>query len=119
VHGHPGEQASEAPSVEILQWETDDNVFGEHLGATAHLRSSSSSLICILLFKLGNLHLHHGRQPWCCCGVGLFGRSLCSTHLLLVLVMVPFADLLDVLACLYMVKLVSTYLFLTSAIKLT
>jgi hypothetical protein len=33
--------------------------------------------------------------------------------------MVPFADLLDVLECLYMVKLVRTYLLLTSAIKLT
>jgi chromate transport protein ChrA len=37
----------------------------------------------------------------------------------LALVLVPFADLLDVLACLHVVKLTSAYLLLTSVIKLT
>jgi hypothetical protein len=37
----------------------------------------------------------------------------------LVLVLVPFADLLDMLTCLYVVKLTSTYFLLTSVIKLT
>jgi hypothetical protein len=37
----------------------------------------------------------------------------------LALVMVPSADLLDVLACLHVVKLTSTYLLLTLVIKLT
>jgi hypothetical protein len=37
----------------------------------------------------------------------------------LALVLVPFADLLDVLACLYVVKLTSACLLLTLAIKLT
>jgi chromate transport protein ChrA len=35
------------------------------------------------------------------------------------LVMVPFANLLDVLACLHVVKLTSAYLLITSVIKLT
>jgi chromate transport protein ChrA len=37
----------------------------------------------------------------------------------LALVLVPFADLLDVLACLHVVKLTSAYLLLTSVIKFT
>jgi hypothetical protein len=37
----------------------------------------------------------------------------------LVLVMVPFAGLLDVLACIYVVKLASDYVLLTLIIKLT
>jgi hypothetical protein len=37
----------------------------------------------------------------------------------LALVLVLFADLLDMLACLYVVKLTSAYLLLTSIIKLT
>jgi chromate transport protein ChrA len=37
----------------------------------------------------------------------------------LALVLVPFANLLDVLACLHVVKLTSAYLLLTSVIKLT
>jgi hypothetical protein len=60
VHGRPGEQASEAPSVEILHWETSDKVFAECLGATARLRSSSSSPICILFIRLGGIN----PSPW-------------------------------------------------------
>jgi hypothetical protein len=37
----------------------------------------------------------------------------------LALVLVPFADLLDVLACVYVAKLTSAYLLLTSVIKHT
>jgi hypothetical protein len=39
--------------------------------------------------------------------------------LYLALVMVPFADLLDVLACLHVVKLTTAYLLLIYIIKLT
>jgi hypothetical protein len=60
VHDRLGEQASKAPSVEILHKEMDDNVFGERLGMTSHLRSSSSSLICVLFVKLGDID----PSPW-------------------------------------------------------
>jgi hypothetical protein len=60
VHDRLGEQASEAPSVEILHRETGDKVFGERLGATARLRSSSSSPICILFVRLGDID----SSPW-------------------------------------------------------
>jgi hypothetical protein len=57
VHGRSGEQASEAPSVEIQHRETSDNVFGEHLGATARLRLISSLSICILFVRLDDFAL--------------------------------------------------------------
>jgi hypothetical protein len=60
VHGRSGEQASETPYVEILHRETGDKVFGEHLGAIARLRSSSSSLICVLFIRLGDIN----PSPW-------------------------------------------------------
>jgi hypothetical protein len=47
--------------------ETVDKVFKERLGATAHLRSSSSLSIGILFVRLDDFDLHHGRQSWCCC----------------------------------------------------
>jgi hypothetical protein len=60
VNGHPGEQASEAPFVEILHRETSDKVFGERLGVTACFRSCSSSPICILFVRLGDID----SSPW-------------------------------------------------------
>jgi hypothetical protein len=57
VHGRPGEQASEAPSVEILHRETGDKVYGERLCTTDRLRSSSSLLICFLFIRLGDMKL--------------------------------------------------------------
>jgi hypothetical protein len=64
---------------------------------------------------------HHGRQPWwiCCCGSDLPGRPYVLLISYLALVLVPFAYLLDVLACLHVVKLTSAYLLLTSVIQLT
>jgi hypothetical protein len=101
-----------------------DKIFGEHLGGTAHLRSSSSSSICILFVRLDNFDLHHERQPWwywrAAAAVPTFPVALYMLLIsYLVLVMVLFADLLDVLACLYVVKLASAYVLLTSIIKLT
>jgi hypothetical protein len=58
VHGRPGEQASEAPSVEILHREMGDKVFGERLGTTARLRLSSP--ICVLFVWLGDID----PSPW-------------------------------------------------------
>jgi hypothetical protein len=60
MHGRSGEQASETRYVEILHQEMGDKVFGERLGATARLRSSSSSLICVLFVRLGDIN----PSPW-------------------------------------------------------
>jgi hypothetical protein len=57
VHGHPGEQVSEAPSVDILHRETGDKVFGERLGVTARLCSSSSLPIYIIFIRRGAIDL--------------------------------------------------------------
>jgi hypothetical protein len=81
LQGHPGEQASEALSVGILHQEIGDKVFGKCLGATTRLRSCSFSPIYII-FRFGNFDIKHGRQSWCCCGVGLPDRSVRASHLL-------------------------------------
>jgi hypothetical protein len=121
VHGHPGEQASEALSVEIRHRETGDKVFGERLGVTARLRSSSSSPVCVLFVRLGDID----PSSWATTMVELPLRFRPSwpPYMFLIsylaLVLVPFADLLDVLACLHVVKLTRAYLLLTLVIKLT
>jgi hypothetical protein len=81
MHGNPGEQASEAPSTEILHRETGDKIFGERLGANSCLCSCSSSLICVLIIK----SLHHGRQPWwsCCCVSDLPDHIVRDSNLIL------------------------------------
>jgi hypothetical protein len=61
VHDHLEEKASEDLSIKILHRETGDKIFGEHCGATTRFHSWSSSLIYILLFRLGDFDLHHGR----------------------------------------------------------
>jgi hypothetical protein len=118
VHGRSGEQAPEAPSIEIR--ETGDNGFGERLDATARLRLSSSSLIYILFVRLGDFDLYHGDvHGGVAVAVPTFPIALYMlliSHLALVLV--PFAYLLDVLVCLHVVKLTSAYILLTSVIKL-
>jgi hypothetical protein len=122
VQGRPGEKASEAPSVEILHRETGDKVFGERLGATARLRLSSSSPICVLFIRLGDIDPftrsdNHGGAAAAIPVFPVAPYVLLISYLALILV--PFADLLDVLACLHVVKLTSAYLLLTLVIKLT
>jgi hypothetical protein len=122
VHSRPGEQASEAPSIEILHQETGDNVFGERIGATARLYSSSSSPICILFISLDDINPvtmgdNHGGVAAVVPAFPVVPYVLLISYLSLALV--PFADLLDVLVCMCVVKLTSAYLLLTSIIKLT
>jgi hypothetical protein len=75
--------------------------------------------ICILFVRLDDFDLHHGQPPWRCCEstfpVALYVLLISYFALLLV----PFADLLNVLTCLHVVNLANAYMLLTSVIKLT
>jgi hypothetical protein len=93
VHICSGEQAFEDPSIKIMH----DKIFRERVGATARLRSSSSSLIYIL-FRLSDFDHHHG-DNYSVVAVSAFPVAL---YVLLIsylaLVLVPLRDPLDVLA---------------------
>jgi hypothetical protein len=100
---------------------TGDKVFGERLGATARLRSSysspsasSSSGSATSTCTMGD---NHGVVA---AMVPTFPVAL-YVHLVsyLALALVPFVYLLDVLVCPHVVQLSSTYVLLTSEIKLT
>lgn len=123
VHGRPGEQASETPSVEILHRETGDKVFGERLGATARLRPTASSTSPAFFLDdsgdfdntMGDINDGHGDGAAATFPVAMYVLFLSYYALLLV----PYSDLLDVLSLMCMVKYVSANVMLFSVIKLT
>ncbi|KAK1695597.1 hypothetical protein QYE76_012294 [Lolium multiflorum] len=113
VHSHPGEQASETPSVEILHRETGDKVFGERLGATAAVRALLRRFDCFIDRSddtMGDISHSHGGDAGATFPVAMYVLFLPYLALLLV----PFSDLMHVLSLMCVVKYACAYVMLLS-----